>query len=202
MNRSKNRRDADPRPTGCALIDFRAGPRPDVGLYGAAWDEVGLLRVWPVADADELARFAEAEDAHVEPLPERFAILAAFARGEPVDVALAPVHLVGPPFFGRVWARLREVGRGRVCTYAQLARAAGSERALRATGQAMARNPLALVVPCHRVVADHARLGGYAGGAARKRALLALEGVEVAGDVVHPGQMDLAVSLDRRATSS
>jgi methylated-DNA-[protein]-cysteine S-methyltransferase len=67
---------------------------------------------------------------------------------------------------------------------------------MRAVGQAMAKNPLPLVVPCHRVIADHARLGGYTGGTDRKRALLALEGVEVDGDTVRPGQLEL---LDRVA---
>jgi O-6-methylguanine DNA methyltransferase len=199
-NRSKNRRDADPRPIGCALVDFGDGPRPELGAYAVAWDEIGLVRVWPIADPPELSRYADAEGVPVAPLPERFAALAAFARGAPVDVGAVPVHLAGPPFFRKVWARLRELGRGRVCTYAQLARAARSERAVRAVGQAMARNPLPIVVPCHRVVADHGRLGGYTGGTRRKRALLALEGVEVDGEIVRPGQLDLAVALAPRAS--
>jgi methylated-DNA-[protein]-cysteine S-methyltransferase len=201
-NPSKNRRDAAARPTGCALLDFRGGPRPELGVYGLAWDDVGLVRVWALGEEADLARFGAAEGILVEALPERFAVLAAFARGEPVDVGTAPVHLTGPPFFQRVWARLRGLGRGRVCTYAQLARAVRSERAVRAVGQAMARNPLPIVVPCHRVVADHGKLGGYTGGTARKRALLSLEGVEVDGDVVRPGQLDLEGTLDRRATTS
>jgi methylated-DNA-[protein]-cysteine S-methyltransferase len=201
---SKNQRDEEVACTGVARVDFRAGPRPELGLYGVAWDDEGLVRVWPLPeredDADrELDALAARTGAVRVELPPRFAALAAFARGEAVDVASVPVHLAGPPFFRKVWAQLRGVPRGQVCTYAHLARAARSARAVRAVGQAMARNPLPLVVPCHRVVADHGRLGGYTGGTARKRALLSLEGVDVDGEVVRPGQLELG-SLDRATT--
>ncbi len=202
-DRSKNGRDEETVLEGCAIVDFRAGPRPELGTYAATWSRQGLVRVWPARSDSDLEAFARDTGIPLVALPERFAALARFAAGEPVDVATVPVHLEGPPFFLKVWSRLREVGRGKVCTYAQLARAARSERAVRAVGQAMARNPLPLVVPCHRVIADHARLGGYTGGTARKRALLALEGVEVDGEVVRPGQLELAprASLDPAAGS-
>ena len=58
-------------------------------------------------------------------------------------------------------------------------------------GSAMAKNPLPLVVPCHRVVANGSLLGGYSDGLARKRLLLGLEGVRIEGDRVLPGQLDL-----------
>jgi methylated-DNA-[protein]-cysteine S-methyltransferase len=75
-----------------------------------------------------------------------------------------------------VLARLARAPYGATLSYAQLARAAGSPRAVRAAASACASNPLPLVVPCHRVVRSDGTLGEYRGGAAAKRALLALEG--------------------------
>jgi methylated-DNA-[protein]-cysteine S-methyltransferase len=88
------------------------------------------------------------------------------------DLPLAPG---GTPFQRRVWEALRRVPYGATATYGEIACAAGSPRAARAVGTACARNPLAIVVPCHRVIGSGGRLAGYAGGLARKRVLLDLE---------------------------
>jgi methylated-DNA-[protein]-cysteine S-methyltransferase len=74
-----------------------------------------------------------------------------------------------------VLTRLREVGYGTTASYAALAAAAGSPRAVRAVGTACATNPLPVVVPCHRVVRSDGGLGDYVGGVAAKRTLLDLE---------------------------
>jgi len=74
-----------------------------------------------------------------------------------------------------VLTRLREVGYGTTASYAALAAAAGSPRAVRAVGTACATNPLPVVVPCHRVVRSDGALGNYVGGVAAKRTLLDLE---------------------------
>jgi len=74
-----------------------------------------------------------------------------------------------------VLTRLREVAYGTTASYASLAAAAGSPRAVRAVGTACATNPLPVVVPCHRVVRSDGALGGYVGGAEAKRTLLTLE---------------------------
>jgi methylated-DNA-[protein]-cysteine S-methyltransferase len=74
-----------------------------------------------------------------------------------------------------VLARLTEIGYGQTASYATVAAAAGSPRAVRAVGTACATNPLPVVVPCHRVVRSDGTIGQYAGGSAAKRALLALE---------------------------
>lgn len=79
-----------------------------------------------------------------------------------------------PPFHRKVLAAARRIPYGRTVTYGELARRAGSPRAARAAGQAMAHNPVPLIVPCHRVVASGG-LGGFGGGLALKRLLLALE---------------------------
>jgi methylated-DNA-[protein]-cysteine S-methyltransferase len=84
-----------------------------------------------------------------------------------------------PQFHGKALRACRRIPYGQTLTYAELAARAGSPRAARAVGQAMARNPLALVVPCHRVVSTGGGLGGYGGGLNLKRRLLKLEGTDV-----------------------
>lgn len=88
------------------------------------------------------------------------------------DVPLAPG---GTPFQARVWAALREVPYGSTCTYADLAAAIGRPTAVRAVGAANGRNPISIVVPCHRVIGANGSLTGYGGGLERKRLLLDLE---------------------------
>ncbi len=87
-----------------------------------------------------------------------------------------PVELEGTPFQRRVWQALVEIRFGTTITYGDLARRMGAPRAVRAVGAAVGRNPLSIVVPCHRVIGANGSLTGYAGGLDRKRALLALEG--------------------------
>lgn len=188
---SKNEGSTEAEPRGVALLDFRRGPAAGLGCYAVLYADAGAVGIRAVRSPAELDSIASEHGIPVTPLPAELAALEDLARGAPVDVATVPVVLTGPPFFRKVWSALRRVPRGEVCTYGQLARAARSPRAMRAVGQAMARNPLPLVVPCHRVIADHARLGGYTGGVERKRALLALEDVDVDGDVVRPRQLIL-----------
>ena len=83
-------------------------------------------------------------------------------------------------FDKKLYAALKQVPRGRVTTYKELARAVHS-RAYRAVGQAMGRNPFAPKVPCHRVVRSDGSLGGYSGGLKRKVAILKREGVKISG---------------------
>jgi methylated-DNA-[protein]-cysteine S-methyltransferase len=86
------------------------------------------------------------------------------------------VDTAGTPFQEKVWSRLRKIPAGRTISYAQLARAVGDASAVRAVAGANARNPVSIVVPCHRVIASDGKLSGYGGGVARKRWLLAHEG--------------------------
>jgi len=90
----------------------------------------------------------------------------------PVDLRLAHA-----PFRRAVLEQLREVPRGSTVSYGELAARAGRPKASRAVGTACARNPVPIVVPCHRVLPGTGKLGNYAGGPARKRVLLGLEGV-------------------------
>lgn len=87
-----------------------------------------------------------------------------------------PTDLHGSPFQRSVWQALCAIEHGATRSYAQIAHHIGTPTAVRAVGAAVGRNPLSLVVPCHRVVGSDGSLTGYAGGLERKRALLALEG--------------------------
>ncbi len=87
-----------------------------------------------------------------------------------------PCELDGTMFQRRVWQALAEIPFGHTITYSDLARDIGAPRAVRAVGAAIGRNPISIVVPCHRVIGANGSLTGYAGGLDRKRALLELEG--------------------------
>ena len=81
----------------------------------------------------------------------------------------------GTPFQQAVWQALLQIPAGETCSYGALAQAVGAPAAARAVGAAVGRNPISVVVPCHRVLGAGGALTGYAGGLERKRALLALE---------------------------
>ena len=85
-----------------------------------------------------------------------------------------PLTGAGTPFRRKVWAEAAKIPFGQTATYAEIAKRIGSPRATRAVGQALGANPIAIIVPCHRVVATHGK-GGYAWGLVRKDKLLAHE---------------------------
>lgn len=88
-----------------------------------------------------------------------------------------PLDLMGTPFQRAVWRALLRIQPGRTSTYAVIAGRAGSPTAVRAAGAAIGRNPVSIIVPCHRVLGRDGSLTGYAGGLERKQALLKREGV-------------------------
>ena len=100
--------------------------------------------------------------------------LEAYAEGRLRGFDL-PLEMAGTRFQQRVWAALRGIAHGETISYAELARRIGAPKAARAVGAAVGRNPVSVVVPCHRVVGADGSLTGYAGGLERKRMLLALE---------------------------
>jgi methylated-DNA-[protein]-cysteine S-methyltransferase len=87
-----------------------------------------------------------------------------------------PLRPRGSAFEHLVWDELERIPYGETASYAEIARRIGHPGSARAVGRANARNPIAIVVPCHRVIGSDGSLTGYAGGLERKRALLALEG--------------------------
>ena len=156
--------------------------RTDFGWVGAIVSKNGVRRMTlpePTTDeaewgvAPELVG-AERDRAAMGWLRRR---VCAYFTGEEPDLATIPVDLAGaPPFFRSAWEVCRSIPAGETRSYGWLAAAAGSPGAARAAGQSMARNPAALVIPCHRVVASDGSLHGFGGGGlALKARLLALE---------------------------
>lgn len=96
----------------------------------------------------------------------------------------APRHGVGTAFDRAVWRAVATVPRGRVCSYADIARAVERPTAFRAVGAANGRNPIPVIVPCHRIVGASGLLTGFGGGLPLKRVLLASEGIVLDGDRV------------------
>jgi methylated-DNA-[protein]-cysteine S-methyltransferase len=108
-------------------------------------------------------------------LKETATQLQEYFAGDRTDFDL-PMELDGTPFQQEVWTELAHIPYGETISYGELARRVGRPRGPRAVGQANGRNPIPIIVPCHRVLASNG-IGGYGGGLKVKRALLALEGV-------------------------
>lgn len=115
-----------------------------------------------------------------------------YFRGERTafELHLAPR---GTPFQQRVWDALLEIPCGRTTSYGALAGSIGMASSVRAVGAAVGRNPISIIIPCHRVVGADGSLTGYAGGLERKRALLRLEQGDAAS--TSPPTMQLRLSL-------
>ena len=103
------------------------------------------------------------------------AAVEAYFEGDVTALDGLAVRTNGTAFQREVWAALRAIPTGETRTYGQLAAAIGRPRAVRAAGLANGQNPVALIVPCHRVIGANGLLTGYAGGLERKRWLLAHE---------------------------
>ncbi|TWH25135.1 methylated-DNA-[protein]-cysteine S-methyltransferase [Rhodococcus rhodochrous J45] len=172
----------DAEAAGLLDVAFRVVDTP-VGPLLLATTTVGLVRVAYVADGsdavlDELSRRISPRvlDAprRLDPVVRQLDEYFAGTRTHfdlPLDLRLAD------GFRREVITRLPEIGYGRTASYAEIAAAAGSPRAVRAVGTACAKNPLPVVVPCHRVVRSDGSMGQYVGGVEAKRALLQLESV-------------------------
>jgi AraC family transcriptional regulator of adaptative response/methylated-DNA-[protein]-cysteine methyltransferase len=127
-----------------------------------------LLREYPAA---EIVR----DDGSMRPWVEK--VLRSVDGGVPQPDL--PLDIRGTAFRGRVWDALRAIPRGETRTYGEIAAAIGEPRAARAVGNACHNNPVAIIIPCHRVVRGNGELGGYGGGIENKKKLLAREGIEV-----------------------
>ncbi len=104
--------------------------------------------------------------------------LASWLEGQPVQFSI-PLRPVGTDFQKRVWGELATIPWGSTITYGELAQRAGSPLAFRAVGQAMARNPIPILIPCHRVIQGSGKLGGFSLGLALKERFLTLEQVDI-----------------------
>ncbi|MBL8014369.1 MAG: methylated-DNA--[protein]-cysteine S-methyltransferase [Candidatus Omnitrophica bacterium] len=99
-----------------------------------------------------------------------------YFKGERQDFDI-PLDLDGTDFQKRVWKELSRIPFGKTVSYADIAKKIRNPKAVRAVGNANGKNPVCIVVPCHRVIASDGGIGGYSGGLPVKRSLLKLEGV-------------------------
>jgi methylated-DNA-[protein]-cysteine S-methyltransferase len=144
-----------------------------LGRYALVASESGLVQAKPAGAA---APVSGAASAGAERMVAR--ARAAFERyfaGAADAFASLPVDPQGSEFQRRVWRALREIPLGATASYGEIARKVGSPAAARAVGDANRRNPIAIAIPCHRVIGGDGSLVGYAGGLERKRWLLAHE---------------------------
>jgi AraC family transcriptional regulator of adaptative response/methylated-DNA-[protein]-cysteine methyltransferase len=164
--------------------EYKSGGRGMRAIYGFAQTPFGTIRVVQTQHGIAMLDFVDEIapiDPALTPLPqatferedrgaERIATLAFGADREPLRL-----HLHGTNFQLRVWNALLAMDRGERTSYARLAGAIGEPKAARAVGNALAVNPVAILIPCHRVIASSGAVGNYKWGARRKRTLLAWE---------------------------
>lgn len=148
-----------------------------LGQVTLAASQAGLAGVWFAGQKHFPATSQEwPEDSKHPVLQEAAKQLSAYFAGQRAHFDL-PLDLRGGSDFQQsVWQALLQIPPGATCSYAALSSAIGRPSAMRAVGGAIGRNPLSVVVPCHRVVGSAGSLTGYAGGLDRKTALLRLEG--------------------------
>jgi methylated-DNA-[protein]-cysteine S-methyltransferase len=150
-------------------------PSPAGTLMAAARDQalcaLAFADHWKAALASLERRFGEIKFG--APFPDRPAArLRAYLRGDLAAMDELPVDVDGTPFQMRVWKALRTIPAGETLSYRELAQRAGSPGAVRAVGNANGKNPVGLVIPCHRVIHADGTIGGYGGGIPRKKWLL------------------------------
>jgi len=178
------------------------------GFCGIAWNDIGITRfALPARTAEAAERRLLRRLPHSEPgeptpmVAEAIATVRRYFAGEETDFSRFEVYLGDEqPFFQQVYAAARRVGWGHTTTYGTLARELGAgPEAARDVGQAMAHNPVALIIPCHRVLAAGGKIGGFSapGGSAAKRRMLKLEGV----DTEPPPPAQGAFAFDSRPRS-
>ena len=174
-------------PTQHVLFDTAIGP------CGIAWSERGLMAVQlPEVDRARTEKRLVAKSASAstaEPPTWAKALIADiqhYLAGERIDFSGVAIDLAGvDPFRRKLYEAMRRIGFGSTTTYGELARRIGlsEPQAAQDVGQVMGRNPMPIVIPCHRVLAAGGKLGGFSayGGTATKAKLLALEGVQLDG---------------------
>ena len=161
-----------------------------MGFCAVAWSERGITRFQlPTKSAEAAERLIRRRAPGAEPAdpPKDVAAVVAAAQryfgGQEIDFSHVRLDLADEDaFFSRIYDALRGVGWGRTTTYGALAKEVGAGReAARDVGQAMAKNPVPLIIPCHRVLAAGGKVGGFSapGGSATKMRMLELEGVRV-----------------------
>lgn len=148
--------------------------------FGATERGLVVLAFRGVGEFQRSPHFTDAEwvESEAKTLPF-FRQVEQYLKGNSRDLEM-PLDLRGTQFQRRCWEALLRIPYGETRSYAQMAEAVGCPRGFRAVGRANNRNPVAIVVPCHRVIETNGKLGGYGGGLAAKEWLLELEGARLA----------------------
>ena len=160
------------------------------GFCGIAWNNMGITRFQlPTRSAEATERILRRRVPGAEPgaptleVAEAVAAVKRYFEGEETDFSGFRLDLgEQDPLLERIYAAARRIGWGQTTTYGTLARELGAgPEAARDVGQAMAKNPVALIIPCHRVLAAGGKVGGFSapGGSAAKIRMLELEGVHI-----------------------
>lgn len=138
-------------------------------------NEQGLLGVWFETHTTKPEDLGIQEDSFpiFQSVKEQ---LERYFAGDAVQFDV-PIAAKGTPFQQSVWHVLTTIPYGETWSYAQLADAIGNPKAVRAVGLANGKNPVSVIVPCHRVIGKNGKLTGYAGGIERKQRLLTIEGI-------------------------
>lgn len=136
----------------------------DKGLAGLLWDQQPIPMLKSLDGSEKESKILSLA---VQQLEEYFC-------GKRKSFAL-PLDVSGTEFQQRVWKELSKIPYGQTCSYSDIARRIKNDKAVRAVGTANGRNPVSIIVPCHRVIAADGTLGGYGGGLDKKVKLLELE---------------------------
>jgi methylated-DNA-[protein]-cysteine S-methyltransferase len=172
------------------------------GFCAIAWNEAGIIRLQlPASCAAATERYLRRRLRGAEPgipplaVADAIAAVKRYFTGQQCDFSEVRLDLgKQDEFFTRVYAAARRIGWGKTTTYGTLARQLGADpAAARDVGQAMARNPVPLIIPCHRVLAAGGKVGGFSapGGSAAKIRMLELEGVRVGPPPPAPASLEL-----------
>lgn len=153
-------------------ITLYANERALVGLYTGKFNTKGLP-----------ARFQSAREEDTPILLKAAGEIADYFAGK-LMIFTVPVEFSGTPFQEAVWRTLLDIGHGELRSYADVAASIGKPKACRAVGGAVGRNPVSIIIPCHRVIGSDATLTGFGGGLPVKTRLLEVEGHSVRGSKV------------------
>jgi methylated-DNA-[protein]-cysteine S-methyltransferase len=162
-----------------------------IGACGIAWNATGIAGLQLPASTAEATRlrarrrWTGAAESPPPPGVQRVIDrVLALLTGEAIDLSNIPVDLADVPDFHRkVYEVARTIPPGRTMTYGEIARHLGAPHESREVGQALGRNPIAIIVPCHRVLGADGKMGGFSasGGVATKRRILEIEGAAALG---------------------
>jgi len=146
-----------------------------IGFLYLVSSEKGIQKVSFTPNADPMASSLKGNSQATKHLNEAVAQLEAYFKGALKTFTLPIDIQIGTPFQKKVWNQLQKIPYGATCAYKDIATGIQAPKAIRAVGSANGKNPLCIVIPCHRVIAADGGLGGYSGGLNIKKTLLDLE---------------------------